>query len=250
MLKSSLIFPAAIVIFLVLFAASGFAQEKEYTPEIQVDPASKARIEFLEKFWDFGSTPKGYIVYHNFPFTNTGSDTLIITRVKPTCGCTAAPLSSDRVAPGDTAKISVSLNTSKLQGKARKYVNIDCNDPINPYLKLTFTTEVDNPLLPIVSQPVSADFGEFKSGEKQEVRLQIKNNNNSDIDLLIVDKPPDPIMTALLDKTALPVGDSAELVLEIQSEIEPGPFASTVTIEAEGLSGTRISIPIKGTVLE
>lgn len=42
----------------------------------------KATIEFQENKFDFGDITEGIIVSHVFKFTNIGSDTLIINRVR------------------------------------------------------------------------------------------------------------------------------------------------------------------------
>ncbi|MEE9554659.1 MAG: DUF1573 domain-containing protein [candidate division Zixibacteria bacterium] len=231
-------------------SVSSAQQPSEYTTPIVVDPTSMARIEFLERFWDFGRVPRGHIVYHNFAFRNIGSDTLIITKVKPTCGCTAAPLSTDRIAPGDTAKISVTLDTSKLRGKVRKFVNIDCNDPVNPYYKITFAAEIDSLNKDLVVEPFIADFGEFASGSGPKITLEIKNGSSSSLTLAIADKPSEDIMTATFSDTNIPVDGTAKLTLEIITKVEVGPFSSTIALEAEGSPGTRVSIPVTGKVIE
>lgn len=246
-------------VFLILFAfitvllnpfSISAQQPKNYTTPIKVDPASKARIEFLEKFWDFGIVPRGHIVYHNFAFRNIGTDTLVITKVKPTCGCTAAPLSNDHVAPGDTAKISVTLDTSKLRGKVRKFVNIDCNDPINPYYKISFKAEIDSLYKAITVEPLVADFGDIHNGQKTQIVLEITNGSGSALNLSIADKPGDDIMTATFADSQLKTGASTTMTLEIMTFVEPGPFATTIALEAEGMPELRISVPVIGNVIE
>ncbi len=240
---------ALITILFNPFSASA-QQKNEYTTPVIVDTASKARIEFLEKYWDFGVVPRGYIVYHNFAFRNIGSDTLVITKVKPTCGCTAAPLSSDHVAPGDTAKISVTLDTSKLRGKVRKFVNIDCNDPINPYYKISFKAEIDSLYKAITVEPFVADFGDIRNGHKARIALEITNGSGSSLNLFIADKPADNIMTATFAKSQLAAGASTTMTLEITTFVEPGLFATTIALEAEGMPEYRISVPVTGNVIE
>ena len=225
-------------------------QQAEYTTPINVDPASKARIEFIEKYWDFGVVPGGNIVYHNFPLRNVGSDTLVITRVKPTCGCTGAPLSTDRIAPGDTAKISVSLDTSKLHGKVRKYVNVDCNDPINPYYKITFDAKIDSLEQIIAIKPLVADFGDFQNGHAPKIDLKITNTGSSPLNLSIADKPDGGILTAVFGKTELGSKETTTLSLELIAEVDSGLFASTIAIESVDDTATRISVPILGNVLK
>lgn len=45
---------------------------------------TNARLTFDHTVFNFGSIPKGTKVIHNFWFENTGTDTLVISRVKPT----------------------------------------------------------------------------------------------------------------------------------------------------------------------
>lgn len=239
--------------FLVLSSAPVKAQEipseaGKWKPEI--DPASKARIKFLEDYWDFGSIPKESVVKHDFGFKNTGSDTLVITKVKPTCGCTTAPLSSDRVAPGETAEISASLNTKTLKGTVRKSILIDSNDPISPYLKISFKARIDDTLATIQSNPQVADFEIFKGSDKAKFALNITNRGSDLINLVILDKPPDDILRVSFKDNSLVSGDSTILELELMAELSPGPFVSSLTLEGEGMPDSRITIPIKGTVVE
>ena len=43
-----------------------------------------SRITFEYTSFDFGLAPKGSKITHRFPVSNTGKDTLVITKVKPT----------------------------------------------------------------------------------------------------------------------------------------------------------------------
>lgn len=238
---------------ILLFSAPITAQETssetgDWKPEI--DPASKARIEFVEDFWDFGSIPAGSIVKHDYAFKNIGSDTLEITRVKPTCGCTTAPLSSNKIAPGEAAEISASLDTKKLKGVVRKSILIDSNDPINPYLKISFKARINDTLATIQSNPQVADLGRFKSSEKVKLSLDIMNRGPDPINLVILDGPPDDILKVSFKNSSLVSGNSTILEFEILTELSPGPFVSSLTLEAEGMPDSRMTIPIKGTVEE
>ncbi len=249
---NSMVFAILCCLFL-LSSALTTAQESSSDKsewKIEIDPASKARIEFINDFWDFGSIPIESVVKYDFVFKNVGSDTLLITRVKTTCGCTTAPLSSDRVAPGETAEISASLNTKKLKGTIKKSILIDCNDPINPYLKLTIKARINDTLATIQSNPQVADFGEFKGSEKAKLSLDIANRSENPINLVIPNRPPDDILRVSLENNALAPGGSTIMKLEFMTKLTPGPFVSSLALEAEGESGSRISVPIQGTVIE
>ncbi len=244
-------FSIAMMIFLVLAPSLAAQTDDEDSPAIiKVDPASKARIKVDEDFWDFGSIPKGSVVTHDFIFRNTGTDTLVITKVKPTCGCTTAPLSSDRIAPGESTNLSVSLNTKKLQGLVRKYININCDDPINPYFKISFNANINNPLLTLMAEPAIVDFGAIDEGGKSTVKVKITNTGTETADLKILSQPSDKIVKTSLSKASLKPGKSAELVLEYLGHIQPGSFVASVTIAADGNPDSRFSIPISGKTVE
>lgn len=59
---------------------------------------------------------------------NTGKDDLSISEVRPSCGCTAAPIDKNLLKPGEIGKISVTLDVSRT-GPTEKTVSISSNDP-------------------------------------------------------------------------------------------------------------------------
>ncbi len=243
-----------LMVISVMFTANALrAQEEdsskgEWKPD--VDPASKARIKFMEDFWDFGSIPKETTVKHEFPFENTGTDTLVITRVKPICGCTTAPLSSDRIAPGATEELTAYLNTKRLNGKVRKSILIDTNDPVNPYLRISFSATIEDSLTTLKCEPAVADFGNLDKDKKARLALKITNLDSAPAELAVVDSAPEDVLKVALEKSKLKAGESTTLDLEIMADLDPGEFASSLTLEAAGHEKGRITIPIKGNVLE
>lgn len=55
---------------------------------------------------------------------NDGPEETVITRVRPTCGCTAADFSDGPVAPGDTAWVDIIYNPDGRPGRINKAVKI------------------------------------------------------------------------------------------------------------------------------
>jgi len=229
-----------------LVSYSGGQEIKDGQNVIKIDKASKARIEFLGGTYDFGHTPKGYTIYHDFPLRNIGTDTLIILGVKPTCGCTIAPLSNDHVAPGDTAQIEVALRTDKLEGKVRKYVNVDCSDPVNPYYKILFNAKVNSSDRFLTTDPLAVDFGDFDNGGTPEMKVAITNGGTEAVKLAVVDQNSDEFMTATLPEGKIEPNATGTLTLKLKPGIKPGFFATSITIEAPDISDSRFTLPIKG----
>lgn len=100
------------------------------------------RIQFTQDTHDFGKIDEGAIVDHRFTFSNIGSDTLKISNVRASCGCTAALLSANAIAPGENGEIKATLNTKGKQGKIKKSITVTSNDSKKPQFTLYVKAEV------------------------------------------------------------------------------------------------------------
>ena len=100
-----------------------------------------------EPTYDFGEMDNMSKVEHTFVLKNTGNAKLIISRVKPACGCTVAKLSSREIVPGETASLKTILSLKNRHGHQRKSIKVQSNDPKNPnlllYLKGRAVTDIE-----------------------------------------------------------------------------------------------------------
>jgi hypothetical protein len=93
----------------------------------KVDTANVAFLNFPEVEFNFGEVKEGSVVKHDFPFTNTGSVPLLITKARSTCGCTIPSYPEAPLAPGESGVISVAFDTKNKYGRQRKPVTIIAN---------------------------------------------------------------------------------------------------------------------------
>ncbi|MEX2594417.1 MAG: DUF1573 domain-containing protein [Anditalea sp.] len=114
---------------LVLFMAmtllvfSAQAQEKEKEKADTNGPV----LTFEESSKDFGDITQGDKVEHVFKLENTGNSPLVISNVAATCGCTVPSWPKEPLAPGKTAEIKVTFNSSGKMGKQNSVVRIYSN---------------------------------------------------------------------------------------------------------------------------
>ena len=83
------------------FAFTASAQDNE-----------KAEFKFNEEKHDFGKIPQGTPVTTVFEFTNIGKEPLILTEVRPTCGCTIADFTKTPVKSGEKGIIKITYNAA------------------------------------------------------------------------------------------------------------------------------------------
>jgi ABC-type amino acid transport substrate-binding protein len=74
--------------------------------------SQKAEFKFNEEKHDFGKIPQGTPVTTVFEFTNVGKEPLILTEVRPTCGCTIADYTKTPVKSGDKGTIKITYNAA------------------------------------------------------------------------------------------------------------------------------------------
>lgn len=107
----------------------------------------------------------GALVTQTYTLTNSGDETLSITRVLASCGCTTTTLAKSQLAPGESVDLTAKIDTKGFAGKVIKTVTVQSNDPVQPNLILRETinilpsaeagTEAAAPT-PVVATPIPA----------------------------------------------------------------------------------------------
>src|SRR5476651_2232539 len=80
--------------------------------KVSAQDNEKAEFKFNEEKHDFGKIPQGTRVTTVFEYTNIGKEPLILTEVRPTCGCTIADYTKTPVKPGDKGVIKITYNAA------------------------------------------------------------------------------------------------------------------------------------------
>lgn len=95
-------------------------------------------VEFEETEFDFGTVDAGEKVNHTYNFKNTGSEPLIISNAKGSCGCTVPQWPKEPIAPGATGEIQVQFDSKNKNNRQTKRVTITANtDPAQTFLTIT-----------------------------------------------------------------------------------------------------------------
>lgn len=124
----------ATLVFALFCATNMFAQEAE---EFVVGPA----IKFKKADHNFGDITQGDQVSHVFEFSNIGTEPLVLSNVRSTCGCTIPKWPKDPVLPGESSSILVNFNSRGKMGVVKKVVTVYSN-AYNGEAKVDFTTNV------------------------------------------------------------------------------------------------------------
>ncbi len=110
---------------MMMFAASVAVNAQESVVE------SGPEIEFEKDVHDYGTIQQYGNGTYEFKFTNTGTEPLMISNAKGSCGCTVPDWPRQPIAPGESAVIKVKYDTKRV-GPFGKSVTIQSNAVNSP----------------------------------------------------------------------------------------------------------------------
>lgn len=195
------------------------------------------KISVKKDHHDFGTIVEGEIVTHKFEITNTGTDKLIISQVRASCGCTAAKPDKMNLKPGEKTFVKVEFNSVNRLGPQEKFIYVSSNDPIKPEYKLSFVGVIvaknaaakngKNPKLSL--SKTTYDFGNVEEGKVVDTKINFKNDGSGV--LLINDvKSSCGCTAALLSSKSLQPGESGNIRIELDTANREGKLTRTVTL--------------------
>jgi len=92
--------------------------------------------------WDFGKVKQGEVLKHDFIFRNMTADTIKITGINTSCGCTASQSDKKSLKPGESTMINVSFNSKGYLGQVSQFIYVNTDNANFPTVKFTIRAEV------------------------------------------------------------------------------------------------------------
>ena len=112
----------------------------------------KTSIQFPVTAHNFGKVKQNTENNYVFKFINTGSEPLMISDAKGSCGCTVPEYPKEPIAPGKTGEIKVSYKPGSQQGNQSKTVTVTANtDPPQTLLNISADVQVDPASAPMAN---------------------------------------------------------------------------------------------------
>jgi hypothetical protein len=212
---------------------------------VSVTQHGRGKLLVRKDSWDFGHVPQDAKITHEFILENSASDTLFIEEVKPTCGCTTAPLTKDRLSPGEKLPLAVTFSSGKHSGNFNKAVHVISSDPDQTLYPLQFHAEVADSTMEALPSGTVINLDRVAAGESRSATLALTNLATGNVTVSIADPPP-AFLKASLSSTSLASRQSVNLKVVTTGEPPVGQFNGSVTVEMAGTENTRYTIPITG----
>ena len=107
------------------------------------DSANFTTIQWIDSSMNYGKITEGQKLAVIYRFKNTGEKPLIITDVRPGCGCTVADKPTEPIMPGKEGKINAEYDSQGHPGLQSKKITVFANTKPSKTFDLTFSVEVE-----------------------------------------------------------------------------------------------------------
>jgi hypothetical protein len=192
--------------------------------------------------YDFGEVNQGGKVEHSFQFRNVGDELLEIASVSSSCGCTAALLSSRRIAPGETGEIKATFDSSRFRGAVKKDITMQTNDPDHAQVVFSLVGEVKE-LLSLSTTRIDWKWADARQTGKTEV---IITNQSSGAITLQSPQTTSPQLKASLDRSNLEPGQQARLTVEGHLASDSRRLSGYVMVATDFAPMPQLRISVSG----
>lgn len=194
---------------------------------------------------DFGRVMQGQKVVHEFAIQNSGDADLVLQRIAPSCGCTAAAVSSTSIKPGASEKIRVTFDTAGMYGSKTKTVSILTNAREKAEVVLKMKGSV---VRGITTTPERIIFGEVSQGSSpsartQEVAISVTEGMSWEVSQVSSG-------TRFLSVAELPSqGADKRYAVTLQPDAPKGELRERLIVEFKDPAHAAVNIPVTATVL-
>ena len=207
---------------------------------------AKGVVSWLETVRDFGTFREEVReVKCDMRLVNTGDEPLVITSVRPTCGCTAGDYPHGAIAPGDTAAITLTYTSINRPGDFEKEVFVYTNgEPRKSVVtikgRVIGSAKTVDSQYPVVLGPVrlnasTVPFGDVTKG-KTRMGYLTAYNTATDSMRIAFDKAPAHIVPHAVPEVVAPGGQATlTFFYDTAGARQWGINADTIGVYAEPL---------------
>ena len=157
---------------------------------ISINAICQPVLKLQEESHDFGTIIEGTQASYTFNVENTGTEPLLISNVRPSCGCTTPDWTKSPIQPGKKGYIMATFNSQGRPGAFNKSISIETNIPgngksltikgfVGPKVEKVYSAE-EIAVSPKVSiERTTFNFGKIESGQTIRQKVKITNTGKS-----------------------------------------------------------------------
>ncbi|MBD3404041.1 DUF1573 domain-containing protein [candidate division GN15 bacterium] len=198
--------------------------------------------------FDFGYMPQHAVATHKYELRSTGDAELIITQIKPGCGCTKTPLEKNTLAPGEATELELVFDSKRFRGPVTKAARIFSNEGREHQL-IDFTANIlirPDSTWPVIVTPYKMNMSQLGSSPRTEAEFTLTNLSENDLSPALITAADDYISVTLPEVIA--AGQSATGRVQLTDAAVKMEFEKSFTFELDDGGRTRFTVPVTRTL--
>ncbi len=190
--------------------------------------------------YDFGEIIQGAKIDTIFRFQNSGDQVLEISRLRSSCGCTAALLSTKKLVPGAIGELRVTFDSGGFRGAVQKRVTFETNDPKHTVVTFGLQGKVKAELF---LQPSRINWGIVKGNMPLQTELEVVNNSK---EVITLQKPTSTSAGIVAELSSLRIAPGEQSQLKVTAEFPAGKkrLAGYILIKSDFPSHPQLKVPV------
>lgn len=206
-------------------------------------PRMGPRLVCAQPTHDFGEIENGEEVEHEFILRNEGDESLVISRVHSSCGCTVARAADSAIEPGGRTSLRARFSLKGRHGHQRQEITVHSNDPTKPVYSLFMTGCA---LAPFTATPDRIFWGNIHRNAESERAIELKFHARVPVSLK---KAAVSSAMFMVEHRALEEGKDYEVRVKTAPPLPLGAFDSPLRMETDDDKHREIIIPMNGRVV-
>lgn len=223
---------------------------------------AQGTLKFDSESHDFKNVSEGSLATHEFKFTNTGNQPIVIANVQASCGCTTPEWTKTPVLPGKTGIVKAVYNSNGRPGQFNKTVTVTSNASnasvalaikgavlSREQMQKTYTPEqiAASARLTITSEP-TLSLGKLENGRSATARFTFRNTGKKNLTMTGVYSACNCVAYKTLPEGIAP-GETGTITLSYTPR-ELGERIETVALYSNDLSAADVKVTLKATVVK
>jgi hypothetical protein len=195
---------------------------------------------------DFGTVARGAKTVQGFKLKNLYKETVHISGVRSSCGCSTPTISQASLATHETGEILVQFNTHSFLGHKGATITVTFDAPYAAEVQLHVQGTVRSDL---VIHPGVVQFGSVAQGDSSEKRLAVSHAGASDWQLLDVQSRYEHVEVSVKRTPTTAQGVAYELVVRLKDDAPPGYVNEQLILVTNDSQTPRIPLAMEGLVV-
>ncbi len=207
--------------------------------------ASWAEKMFDETRHDFGDVARGSETVHRIRFTNKYKETVHVSNVRTTCGCTAAKPSKTSLASREEAYIEIQMDTRKFSRKKESNVIVTFDAPLAAEVRIPISVYIRTD---VVLEPGGANFGAVDLGSSPTRKINIAYAGRPDWTIRGVRSTSGEVTTNLVETSRAGGRVTYDLEVALKPTLPAGDFRSQIFLQTDDAESPQVPVLVEARV--